>query len=95
MLQDILTVNATLVNQQQNEEMKNLTEASYTQNEEVKKVSAWAAILFAPTLIGTVYGMNFDHMPELHWIHGYPYALALMIFTSLTLYILFKRRGWL
>src|SRR5215208_6627497 len=61
MLADILTVNATLVSQAQNEEIKNLTEASYDQNEEIKKVSAWAAILFAPTLIGTVYGMNFAH----------------------------------
>lgn len=95
MLQDILTVNATLVSQQQNEEMRSLTEASYTQNEEVKKVSAWAAILFAPTLIGTVYGMNFNHMPELHWTLGYPFAIALMLFTSLTLYAIFKRRGWL
>ena len=65
MLADILTVNATLVSQAQNEEIKNLTEASYDQNEEIKKVSAWAAILFAPTLIGTVYGMNFKRMPEL------------------------------
>jgi magnesium transporter len=95
MLQDILTVNATLVSQQQNEEMRSLTEASYAQNEEVKKVSAWAAILFAPTLIGTIYGMNFKHMPELHWTFGYPFAIALMLFTSLTLYLLFKRRGWL
>jgi magnesium transporter len=95
MLQDILTVNATLVSQQQNEEMKSLTEASYAQNEEVKKVSAWAAILFAPTLIGTVYGMNFNHMPELHWTFGYPFAIALMLFTSGTLYTIFKRRGWL
>ncbi|HZD01675.1 MAG TPA: magnesium and cobalt transport protein CorA [Actinomycetes bacterium] len=95
MLQDILAVNATLVSQKQNEEMKNLTEASYAQNEEVKKVSAWAAILFAPTLIGTVYGMNFDRMPELHWLLGYPFALTLMLFTSLTLYAIFKRRRWL
>jgi magnesium transporter len=95
MLQDILTVNATLVNQQQNEEMKSLTEASYAQNEEVKKVSAWAAILFAPTLIGTVYGMNFRHMPELHWAFGYPFAIALMLVTSGTLFAIFKRRGWL
>jgi magnesium transporter len=95
MLQDILTVNATLVSQAQNEEMKGLTEASYAQNEEVKKVSAWAAILFAPTLIGTVYGMNFRHMPELHWAFGYPFAIALMLFTSGTLYAIFKHRGWL
>src|SRR3712207_8858669 len=54
LFRSILTVNATLVSQAQNEEMKRLTEASYNQNEEVKRVSAWAAILFAPTLIGTV-----------------------------------------
>jgi len=95
MLADILTVNATLVSQAQNEEIKNLTEASYDQNEEIKKVSAWAAILFAPTLIGTVYGMNFAHMPELRWVFGYPFALALMLVVSLTLYVIFKRRGWL
>jgi magnesium transporter len=95
MLADILTVNATLVSQAQNEEIKNLTEASYEQNEEIKRVSAWAAILFAPTLIGTVYGMNFDRMPELGWVFGYPFALALMAVVSLTLYALFKRRGWL
>jgi magnesium transporter len=95
MLADILTVNATLVSQAQNEEIKNLTEASYDQNEEIKKVSAWAAILFAPTLIGTVYGMNFDHMPELGWVFGYPFALALMFLVSATLYVIFKRRGWL
>jgi magnesium transporter len=88
MLQDILTVNATLVTQAQNEEMK-------AQNEEVKKISAWAAILFAPTLIGTVYGMNFRHMPELHWYYGYPYALALMVAVCVMLYLIFKRRGWL
>ena len=95
MLADILTVNATLVSQAQNEEIKNLTEASYDQNEEIKKVSAWAAILFAPTLIGTVYGMNFERMPELGWVFGYPFALTLMLLVSLTLYAIFKRRGWL
>ena len=60
----MLTVNATLVAQQQNEEMRSLSVASNLQNEEVKKISAWAAILFAPTLIGTVYGMNFDTCPS-------------------------------
>jgi magnesium transporter len=95
LLEGILTVNATLVGQRQNEEMKALTEASFAQNEEIKKVSAWAAILFAPTVIGTVYGMNFDHMPELGWLFGYPFALALMLFVSLTLYSIFKWRGWL
>jgi magnesium transporter len=76
-------------------ETKALNEASNAQNEEVKKISAWAAILFAPTLVGTVYGMTFDHMPELHWQAGYPLALALMLAVSITLYLIFKRRGWI
>lgn len=95
LLRDILTVNATLVAQKQNEEMKSLTLASHAQNEEVKKISAWAAILFAPTLIGTVYGMNFDLMPELRWAFGYPFAIALMAAVCGALYVVFKRRDWL
>lgn len=94
-LQDILTVNATLVSQQQNEEMKQLAQGSHAQNEEIKKISSWAAILFAPTLVGTIYGMNFDHMPELRWLFGYPFALALMAVVCLSLYVVFKRRNWL
>ena len=94
-LADILTLNATLVSQAQNEETKRLTEASYAQNEEIKRILSWAAILFAPTLIGTVYGMNFDYLPELHWSFGYPLALALMAAVCTGLYVVFKRRGWL
>jgi magnesium transporter len=94
-LSDILTVNATLVNQAQNEETKRLTEASFQQNEEIKRVSAWAAILFAPTLIGTVYGMNFVNIPELQWEYGYAWALGLMALTSLILWLIFRARGWL
>ncbi len=95
LLQNILSVNLTLVGLAQNEEVKALTQASIAQNDEVKKISAWAAILFAPTLVGTVYGMNFDHMPELHWTLGYPFALALMLLVSVSLYLVFKARGWL
>ncbi len=95
LLQNALTVHTTLVGQRQNDEMRSLTEASLAQNEEVKRISAWAAILFAPTLVGTIYGMNFEHMPELHWTVGYPLALALMVITSATLWMVFKRRRWL
>jgi magnesium transporter len=95
LLQTILSVNLTLVGLSQNEEVKALTGASIQQNNEVKKISAWAAILFAPTLIGTVYGMNFDYMPELHWVFGYPFAVMLMLLVSATLYVIFRRRGWL
>jgi magnesium transporter len=95
MLADILTVNTTLVTQEQNEEMRRLAEASNAQNEQIKRISSWAAILFAPTLIGTVYGMNFRHMPELGWVWGYPFAVLLMATVCVGLYLIFKRRGWL
>ncbi len=88
LLQSILNVNLTL-------ETKALSEASIRQNEEVKKISAWAAILFAPSVIGTIYGMNFRHMPELHWRFGYLFALGLMVAVSAALYLVFKRRGWI
>lgn len=95
LLREMMAVNATLVAQEQNEEMKALTEASISQGEEVKKVSAWAAILFAPTLVGTIYGMNFDVMPELKWRFGYPLAIAFMVGVSATLYVVFRRRNWI
>ncbi len=88
LLQNILSVNLTL-------ETKALSEAANTTNEEVKKISAWAAIFFAPTLVGTIYGMNFDHMPELGWGLGYPFALGLMALICGGLYVMFKRRGWI
>jgi magnesium transporter len=88
LLRNILSVNLTL-------ETKALSEAGNRQNEEVKKISAWAAILFAPTIVGTIYGMNFEHMPELGWLLGYPMALGLMVAVSLSLYLLFRRRGWI
>src|SRR5690606_28803149 len=95
LLQNALSVNATLVAQGQNEEMRRVTEASYLQSEQVKRISSWAAILFAPTLVGTVYGMNFVHMPELDWAYGYPFALAAMVAMGAVLYAVFKRHHWL
>jgi magnesium transporter len=88
LLQNILNVNLTL-------ETQALSEASIAQSEEVKKISAWAAILFAPTVVGTIYGMNFEHMPELEWELGYPLAIGLMLAISVALYLLFRRRGWI
>ena len=88
LLENILSVNLTL-------ETKALSEAANAQSEEVKKISGWAAILFAPTLVGTVYGMNFRHMPELDWRYGYPYALALMIAVGFVLFRVFRGRGWI
>lgn len=88
LLNNIFNVNLTL-------ETKALNEASNATNDEVKKISAWAAIGFAPTLIGTIYGMNFKNMPELDWRYGYPYALGLMLAISLGLFIMFKKRDWI
>src|SRR5665648_1154192 len=64
LLQNALLVQTSLLGQRQNEEMRHLTEASLQQNEQVKRISSWAAILFAPTMVGNTYGMNFRHMPE-------------------------------
>jgi magnesium transporter len=95
LLQNALTVHATLVGQQQNDEMRSLTESSLAQNEEVKRISSWAAIIFAPTLVGTIYGMNFQHMPELAWRYGYPAAVLAMVVFGVVLYLVFRRRHWL
>lgn len=95
LLQNALTVHATLVGQRQNDEMQRLTESALAQNEEVKRISAWAAILFAPTLVGTVYGMNFEHMPELAWPLGYPFALLAMFGMGVVLFGVFKWKKWL
>lgn len=80
-LAQILNVNSTLVAQRQNEDMK--------------KISGWAAILFAPTLVGAIYGMNFDDMPELHWAFGYPLALGLMLGLGIVLYVVFRAKKWM
>ena len=89
LLTNILTVNAALVGQRQNDEMARMTQAGYEQSEQVKRISSWAAILFAPTLIASVYGMNFDVMPELHWTLGYPFAVLLMVLLGVGLYTAF------
>jgi magnesium transporter len=95
LLQNALMVHTALVGQRQNDEMRSLTETSLAQNEEVKRISAWAAILFAPTLVGTIYGMNFEHMPELTWRYGYPLAVLAMVAMGVLLYLAFRRRHWL
>jgi magnesium transporter len=73
----------------------NLTQVSVRQNEQMRQISAWAAIIAVPTLIAGIYGMNFDHMPELHWQYGYPGALALMLILSVGLHRFFRRIDWL
>lgn len=65
------------------------------QNRTIKIFSVVAVVFLPPTLIASIYGMNFDFMPELHWFLGYPIALIIMIISSFTPYFYFKRKGWL
>ena len=65
------------------------------QNQIIKLFSVAAVMLMPPTLIASIYGMNFRHMPELEWLYGYPYAIGLMVVSALVFYIYFKRKGWL
>jgi magnesium transporter len=73
----------------------NVAQVGMRQNEDMRKISAWVAIVAVPTMIAGIYGMNFDHMPELRWRYGYPMAILLIVVICYALYRSFKRRGWL
>ncbi|MGH9902997.1 MAG: CorA family divalent cation transporter, partial [Pyrinomonadaceae bacterium] len=73
----------------------NFSLISIGQNEVTKRFAGWAAIIAVPTMIAGIYGMNFEHMPELKWGIGYPLVLALTLGSCLALYVHFKRSGWL
>ena len=72
-----------------------LARTSLADNEDTRRISAWAAMIAVPTLISGIYGMNFQYMPELGWQFGYPLVLVLMAVASVGLYRGFKRNGWL
>lgn len=72
-----------------------LAQTSVRQNDDMRKISAWAAMAAVPTMVAGIYGMNFEHMPELGWTWGYPAVIALMAGAVVGLFRLFKRRGWL
>jgi magnesium transporter len=73
----------------------NLSQVAVRQNEDMRRISAWVAIIAVPTAIAGIYGMNFEHMPELHWELGYPAAVLLMLAICTVLYRYFRRAGWL
>ena len=73
----------------------NLAQVSVRQNEDVRRISAWVAIIAVPTAIAGIYGMNFDDMPELRWSLGYPAVLLVMLIICTALYRYFKKVGWL
>jgi len=72
-----------------------LARTSVAQNEDMRKISAWAGIIATPTLIAGIYGMNFEHMPELSWRFGYPLCLLVMFGICFGLHRGFKRSGWI
>lgn len=72
-----------------------LAQISVRQNDDMRKISAGAALVVVPTMIAGIYGMNFEYMPELGWTFGYPFALLLMAAVAGGLWVLFKRSGWL
>ncbi|GLF96225.1 magnesium and cobalt transport protein CorA [Streptomyces yaizuensis] len=72
-----------------------LAQQGVRQNDDMRKISAWAAMAAVPTLVAGIYGMNFAHMPELGWVGGYPAVLVLMATAVYGLHRLFKRRGWM
>lgn len=73
----------------------NLAQQGVRQNDDMRRISAWAAAIAAPTLLAGVWGMNFSHMPELEWWVGYPLALVSMVLVAMGLIINFRRAGWL
>jgi magnesium transporter len=73
----------------------NMTQATVRQNEDMRKISAWVAILAVPTGVAAIYGMNFSDMPELHWRLGYPAVLIFIVVLCTVLYWRFRRSGWL
>jgi magnesium transporter len=72
-----------------------LAQVGMQQNEDMRKISAWAAILAVPTMVTGIYGMNFDHMPEKHWMYAYPVVMGLVFAVCLGLYRWFRKSGWL
>ena len=72
-----------------------LAQMSVRQNDDMRKISAWAAMAAIPTMIAGIYGMNFEHMPELRWEWSYPVLIVVMALLEVLVFRLFKRRGWL
>jgi magnesium transporter len=73
----------------------NLSLIQLQENETTKRLAAYAALVAVPTMIAGIYGMNFEHMPELKWVGGYPFALGAMIGIDVYLFYRFRRSGWL
>ncbi|HUR73177.1 MAG TPA: magnesium and cobalt transport protein CorA [Sporichthya sp.] len=88
LLSDVLQANTAQVSVRQ-------AQIALRQNEDMRRISAWAAIALVPTAVAGIYGMNFDHMPELRWQYGYPLVVGVIVAICATLYFNFRARHWL
>jgi magnesium transporter len=84
----LLTLHVSLASQKTNE-------ASHKANEVMRILTIFSVFFMPLNFIASIYGMNFEHMPELHWLHGYPFALSLMLSVAITVFIWFRKRHWL
>jgi magnesium transporter len=88
LLTSVLNAHLALVGREQ-------SAAAMQQNADMRKISSWAALIAVPTMIAGIYGMNFDYMPELHWLLGYPFSLGVMVVAALIVHRLLRKSGWL
>ncbi|MFC4530938.1 magnesium and cobalt transport protein CorA [Sphaerisporangium dianthi] len=88
LLSNVLTAHLALVGSLQNQ-------VAMQQNADMRRISSWAALIAVPTMIAGIYGMNFDYMPELHWLLGYPLAMTVMVIAVVIVYRLLRKSGWL
>ncbi|MER5324615.1 magnesium and cobalt transport protein CorA [Streptosporangium roseum] len=88
LLTSALSAHLALVGREQNK-------VAMQQNADMRKISSWAALIAVPTMIAGIYGMNFDYMPELHWLLGYPLTLGVMVIAVIIVHRLLRRSGWL
>jgi magnesium transporter len=73
----------------------NVAQITMRDNQDMRRISAWVAIIAVPTMVFGLYGMNFKHMPELKWTYGYPVVVAVVLLICAALFRAFKRTGWL
>jgi magnesium transporter len=95
LLSDVLQADQSRLAVRQNEIALRQNDVAAQQNEDMRRMSAWAAIALLPTAVAGIYGMNFDNMPELHWRYGYFMVLGGIAAACLGLYLSFRRNGWL
>lgn len=94
-LVSVLNLHLALQQQSSNDQIRDMSRAALEQAQDSRRIAAWAGVIFVPSLVTGVYGMNFRHMPELGWAFGYPFALLLMGGSALVMWLVFRWQKWL